>query len=278
MKKTTAVKTASTATAVTLATPVQGTFSGHYNNTLNAVINTNAGQSDLDWMVRNKLNPTGWDYNTFYNNSSLLANKNFPQFVLNAYNSKIKVGIPFSADSEVNAAIAYNKAQTDSRKKISHIVSEIEDYGAGNATPAQFKSLMENNYIKCKGAGIRFGCYNGWTKQWDMVVANTDFILLHCYIPSANMSSAKAIYDYVSGRLALIAAAGKAQGKIVHVSIIYSSEPAFGAAYFKTNDWATPHNLFTAYYATKASATMKQWLIIDGAYEFVTKYGKIAKP
>ncbi len=262
---------------------VNNGMSGWYNNTLKALIASNFGKADLDWMIKNKQNPTGWDFNTFYDNSSLLSNSKFPQFVLNAYAAKIRCGIPFSADSEVNQAINYNKAQTDSRKKLTHIVSELEDYGNGNCTPAEFKSLLENNYIKVKGAGMKFLVYNGWTKQWDVVVKNSDELLLHCYIPSANMSSGKKIYEYLCGsanndRLPKIATAAKTQGKIYPVSIIYSSETDFGGAYFKTNDWRTPHQLFLEYYATKATAAMKSNIIIDGCYQFVTKTGKVSKP
>lgn len=281
-KRTIALSTATPLSTVKTVSVNNG-MSGWYNNTLKPLLSSNYGKADLDWMIKNKQNPTGWDLNTFYDNSSLLGNSKFPQCVLNAYNAKIKVGIPFSADSEVNQAINYNRAQTDSRKRISHIVSEIEDYGNGNATPAQFKTLMENNYIKAKGAGIRFGCYNGWTKQWDMVVKNTDFLLLHCYIPSANMSSGKKLYDYLCGssntdRLPKIATAAKALGKIYPVSIIYSSEAAYGQTFFKTNAWTKAHELFLEYYATKATANMKSNIIIDGCYQFVTKTGKVSKP
>lgn len=260
------------------AVSVNNGMSGWYNNTLKPLLSSNYGKADLDWMIKNKQNPTGWDLNTFYDNSSLLGNSKFPQFVLNAYNAKIKVGIPFSADSEVNQAINYNKTQTDSRKRISHIVSEIEDYGNGNATPAEFKTLMENNYIKAKGAGIRFGCYNGWSKQYAMIVKNTDFLLLHCYIPSSSMGDGKKIYDYLASRLTAYANEAKAQGKVYPVSIIYSSEAEFGGTYFKTNAWTKPHELFLAYYATKATANMKSNIIIDGCYQFVTKTGKVSKP
>jgi len=255
-----------------------GNFNGWYNNTLDAYINTNAGQVDLDWMVKNKLNPGGWDYNTFYHASNLFASSKFPTYILNAYNAKIKTGIAWSSDSQVNQVINFNKAQTDSRKKISHLVSELEDYGSGNVTPAQFKTLLENNYIKAKGAGIRFGVYNGWTKQWDVVVKNSDFLLLHCYISSANMASASALYNYVAGRLGTIAGEAAKLGKIYPVSIIFSCEPSFGQTYFKTNAWTKPMEMLMSQFNQKASATMRANLIMDGSYIFVTKYGKVSKP
>ena len=154
-------------------------MNGHYNNTLKNLLSTSNGASDLDWMVRNKIDTQGWDSCTLYDNGTLLGKSNFPTFVMNAYNKKIKCGIPWSSDSEVNQAINYNKAQTDTRKKLTHLVSELEDYGNGNVTPTQFKALLENNYLKASAAGLKFGVYNGWTKQWDVVVKNRDILLLN---------------------------------------------------------------------------------------------------
>jgi len=253
-------------------------MNGHYNNTLKNLLATNNGAADLDWMVRNKIDTQGWDSCTFYDNGTLLGKSNFPTFVLNAYNKKIKCGIPWSSDSEVNQAINYNKAQTDTRKKLTHLVSELEDYGSGNVTPTQFKALLENNYLKASAAGLKFGVYNGWTKQWDVVVKNSDFLLLHCYISSTNMASGKAIYDYIQGRLSLIATEAKKIGKIYPVSIIFSSEASFGGTYFKTNPWLKPYQLLMPEYDKRATAAMRSNIIMDGAYFFVSKTSKVSKP
>lgn len=255
-----------------------GNFNGFYNNTLDAYINTNAGNTDLIWRLKNKLNTEGFDYDTMYHTGNLFASSQFPTYILNAYLNKVKTGIAWSGTSEVDKAIAFNKAQTDSRKKLSHLVSELEDYGSGNVTPAQFKSLLETNYPKAKAAGLRFGVYNGWTKQWDVVVKNSDFLLLHCYISSTNMASASALYNYVSGRLALVANEAAKLGKIYPVSIIFSCEPSFGQTYFKTNAWTKPFDMLMTEYNKKASSTMKANLIMDGSYIFVTKYAKVSKP
>ena len=254
-------------------------FNGWYNNTLRDTINTSdAGKTDLAWMIKNKLNPTGWDYNTCYGSSTVLASSNFPSLALTAYQNKIKFGIAFSDASGVDKAIAYNKAQTDSRKKLAFIVSELEDYGTGNVTPAGFKALLESESVKVRNAGMRFGVYNGWTKQWDVVVKNADFLLLHCYIPSSRMTSGASIYSYVQGRLALVAVEAAKIGKVFPVSILFSCEPEFGQDYYKTYPWLKSGDAFMTEYNLKATAQMKQMLIIEGSYIFVTKYGKVSKP
>lgn len=251
---------------------------GWYNNTAKTAITNSSQTADIDWMNKNRVKFDGFDYNTFYDNGSLLNNTKFPAYVLSAYLKKIKCGIPFSADSEVNQAITYNKNQTDSRCKISHLVSEAEDYGNGNVTPAQFKALLENNYIKAKGASIPFGVYNGWTKQWNVVVKNSDFLLLHSYRSSTQMATKDDLYNYTKSRLILIAAEAKALKKIYPVSIIYSCEPSFGMDYFKTHAWADAQTSFMDSWNRLATADMKNCLSISGAYYFVTKYGKQAKP
>lgn len=253
-------------------------FSGWYNNTLRDTINTDSGVSDLNWMIKNKLNPTGFDYNTIYGSSTVLGSSKFPALALSAYQAKIKFGIAFSDASGVDKAISYNKAQTDSRKKLAYIVSELEDYGSGNVTPTGFKALLESESVKVRAAGMRFGVYNGWTKQWDVVVKNADFLLLHCYIPSNRMTSGANIYSYLEGRLALVAAEAAKIGKIFPVSILFSCEPEFAQDYFKTNPWLSPADSFMAEFNKKATLTMKNMLIIEGTYMFVTKYGKVSKP
>ena len=92
------------------------------------------------------------------------------------------------------------------------------------------------------------------------------------------MASGKAIYDYIQGRLSLIATEAKKIGKIYPVSIIFSSEASFGGTYFKTNPWLKPYQLLMPEYDKRATAAMRSNIIMDGAYFFVSKTSKVSKP
>lgn len=250
--------------------------SGHYNNTLKNVIGNKAGEAaELAWLSKNKLNSDSFDFGALYNISTLLTKPTFAAFLQSAYLKKIKLGAAWSGDSEVNGVIAFNTGKSDAGK-IQFLVSEIEDYTT--TTPAQFKTLLVNNYIKAKAHGIPFGVYEGWSKQYDMIVQNSDFLFLHCYRTPVQIARPDDAFNYCSGRLAAYAASAAAAGKIYPVSIIYSSEPAFGQSYFTANSFQSAHDLFLKSYAKNATASMKRWLIIDGQQVFVTSYSQKCKP
>lgn len=259
----------------------------------------------LDWLQKNKQNPGGWDHNSMYASNSEVNSAPFGNVLLEAYKRKIKFGIPFSSNGEVDNALAYNARTTDARKKISHIVSEAEDY-SGHMTPLQFQQLLETNYPKAQAAGLPMGVYNGWSVQYPLIVRNSDFLLLHAYIPSENYEKpmsvtgkADRIYGYIAGyddqtkqfnvkrdgnqnlvpgRLPAYAAAAKAQGKIYPVSILFSAEDVFGAAFYRTHNWTDGYALFMDSYNRLATPEMKQWLIINGCYMFSAKFMKPIKP
>jgi len=229
-------------------------MNGWYNSTMDdsMVVNDAAGVAkDLAWSAANKIGPT-WDYHTLYIPSSLLKNAAFPGFVRQAYVNKIRLGVAYSATSEVDAVLAYNKAQTDRGARLTHMVTEYEPYQAGQSY-TYMDTLLKENAQRIIDSGMKHCIYMGWPKDdyWATLVEHADEINLHCYRTTAQMTDAS-IYGYVDGRLKMIAAAAAKLGKILKVNIIYSCEPAF--------------------------AEMKKWLFVTDAYFFVSKYGRQIKP
>ncbi|NCV85143.1 MAG: hypothetical protein EBW14_04515, partial [Oxalobacteraceae bacterium] len=101
-----------------------------------------------------------------------------------------------------------------------------------------------------------------------------------CYLSSANLAKGTAIWSYLcadSGgynRLPRIAAAAKAAGKIQRVTLLFSCEPTFGYAYYQGAPWTAPRDLFLQQWASKATADMKQWLVVGDVTTFVSKYAR----
>lgn len=278
-------------------------MNGIYDSVLDDILSNPTAH--LEWLKKEKINPSGWDHHSIYASNAEVNHANFPNVLYQSYLNKIRFGLPWSGNSEVDNAIAYNARQTDFRKKLTHLVSEIEDY-TGTTTPAQFQVLLETNYPKAKAANLPFGVYNGWSEQYSMIVENSDFLLLHAYTPSSRYTSTAyptgkqdGLYGYVAGydettktfnvrrkngalipgRLPSYASAGKALNKIVNVSILYSAETAYGGGgYYQNHGWVDGHTLFMDSYNRLATPEMKQWLVISGCYMFSAKFMKAIKP
>lgn len=251
-----------------------------YNNTFDDTVATDASKSrlDIDWMNTNRFYVNEAQYANLYISSSLVQNANFPALVSYAYGKNIKFGLAYSQTSQIDTLLNYNAGtNTTIDKKLWYAVTELEPYNTGDY--AGMTTKMQYAYPKLKAAGLRHGVYMGWptASYWETIVANCDFINLHCYRASTSMT-ASGIWGYVQERLGLIAAACKALGKIMEVNIIYSCEPAFAYDYYKANKWTSGHQLFLSEYNTKATLDMKRFLVVDDFSIFVTKYGKEIKP
>lgn len=247
---------------------------GTYNNTLDDVLSSPT--SEINWMGNNRLAPSGMDKTTLYISNSKVNLSTFPNAVLNSYLKKINLGVAYSTIGEVDNAIAYNNRQTDSRKKLTHVVSEYEYWNAGNV--AGFRTLIQQVRAKTSSAGIKSYVYAGWGSEWDTIVQQADGLFMHCYRTTAQANTKDDLYKYCKSRLEAMAASAKKYGKIYPISIIFSAEPAFMYDYFKTHNWIDAYLTFMESYNRLATATMKQWLIMDGSVIFVSKYMKLIKP
>jgi hypothetical protein len=249
-----------------------------YNNTLDDTVATSvtASKHDVDWMNVNRFDANKTQYANLYIANSLVNNANFPGIASYAYARNIKLGLAYSAASQVDFMLNYNKGKTIDQK-LWFAVSEIEPYNTGNYTG--MTTILKNVYPKLKAAGMPNVVYMGWPTDsyWSTLVQYCDQINLHCYLASSRMTPS-GIWGYVRGRLELIAQAAKAQNKIMPVNIIYSCEPDFAYDYFKTNTWASAQSMFLAQYAANASANMRQHLTVYDFSVFVSKYGKQIKP
>jgi hypothetical protein len=255
-------------------------MNGIYDSTIDDILSNYTAH--MDWLTRNKINPLGWDYNTVYASNAEVNDSRFDDMVLDLYLRKIKVGIAWSSQSEVDNAIAYNARQTDYRKKLSHMVSELETYGNANCTVAQYRDFLKNNYPKINAAGMKSYVYDGWNYNFDISVPYSDGILLHAYRTAIQMLIKDDAWDYWvkagNDRLIGITAAAKAAGKIFEVSLLTSCEPSFGQMYYATHGWNDELTMIKDSFYRLATPDMKQWLIIDGQYIFKASDMKISKP
>lgn len=247
-------------------------FNGWYQNSIDD--NLSSPTADITWMEKNKI--TTADCDTLYISSSKVNDPKFPGIVQKCSDIGVKLGIAYSSSTEIDNMIAYNKRQTVPAKMLQWGVTEYEDYNTGDQ--AYYAKLLKDNSAKLLSAGLLRGAYQGWSTQYSNIVKYTDFLLLHAYRTSAQMAAPDDAYKYCKGRLASYAAEAKLQGKIYPISIIYSCEPSFGYDYFKTHTWMSAHTRFLSSYNSLATATMKSNLIINGAYYFVSKYGKQIMP
>lgn len=249
-----------------------------YNNTLDDTVATSvsATKQDVDWMNANRFDANKTQYANLYIASSLVKNANFPSIAEYAYGKNIKLGLAYSATSQVDTLLAYNTGKTIGQK-LWYGVTEIEPYNTGDYTG--MTNILKYSYPKLNAAGLLNVVYMGWPTDsyWATIVQYCDQINLHCYRTTAQMTPSL-IWGYVKGRLELIAQAAKAQNKIMPVNIIYSCEPTFAYDYFKANTWASAQAMFLSQYAANASATMKQYLTVYDFSVFVSKYGKQIKP
>lgn len=251
-------------------------MNGHYNNTLRDVIgNLTAAKADIDWMARNFIS-TAPNVATLYGTSQI-SNANFPIIAKYAADKKIRLGKAYSAESELDAVIAFNNRQTDPAIKFTHVVTEYEPYRDARGYD-YLTNLYKNNAARLKAAGLKVVTYMGWPMDsyWGMIVKYSDEINLHCYRTPAQMTKSK-VWDYVEGRLKLIAAAAKAQNKVMPVNILYSSEAAFAGDWYKTHTFWNGHQLFMQGWDSWATADMKTWLRATNCYVFVTKESKKVK-
>ena len=255
---------------------------GSYNNTLDDVLSSFG--AEITWMAKNKTNPDGWDYVSLYCSTSKMNSSTFDDAVLECYLKKIKIGIAWSAPSQIDDVIAYNARQTDERKKITFMTTELETYGSTpNCTVANYRTWIKDNYSKMKAAGLKSYVYEGWNYNYDVTVPYSDGFLLHAYRTTAQMNTKDDMYKYMAGsnndkRMAMIAAEGKKVGKIVEVSVLTSCEPSFGLDYYKVHEWNDAYDAVKESFSRLASADMKQWLILDGAFVFTSRFMQQAKP
>lgn len=253
---------------------------GHYTNTLKLVItDTTKLAEELEWLKQNKIDKEGWNLVTIYGTSPM-QNPNFGKFALDCYLNKIRLAIAFTAMSEVNATFTYNNKQTDPRKKIIACVTEYEDYTTSNGggDKVYFKNLLEQSSEALHAVDMLLGVYQGWSTQYEAIVKNADFVLLTVYRTNAQMASLDDAMKYLRARLTGYAAACKLLGKIIPISPLASTEKVFSQDYFKPNAWRTLIDNFTKSYATMGTADMKQYLIMNQMYVFVSAFSKISKP
>lgn len=255
---------------------------GSYNNTIGDIL-SNIG-AEVAWMAKNKVDPNGWDHVALYRiSSSELNSTQFSDAVLALYLKKIKVGLPWSSPAQVDNCIAYNARQTDFRKKITFMTTELEaEYANNNCTIQEYRSWIPAAYTKLKAAGIKQFIYEGWNYNYDITVPNSDGFLLHAYRTSTQMTNPDDMYKYLAtagnDRLIQIAAEGKKIGKIVEVSVLTSCEPAFGFDFYKTRPWGAAEPIVKESFNRLATQDMKDWLILDGEFVFVSKYMHQVKP
>lgn len=247
---------------------------GHYNNTLDDALASPS--TEIAWMGNNRLSPSGFDKHTLYISNTKVNDSKFPAAVLGCYLKKINLGVAYSTIGEVDNALAYNRRQTDSRKKLTHVVSEYEYWNTGNV--AGFRTLIQDVRTKTTAAGIKSYVYAGWGSEWNTIVQQADGLFLHCYRTTSQANTRDDLYNYCKSRLGPLAASAKKYGKIFHVSIIFSDEPGFMYDWFKTHNWIDAYAVFMESYNRLATADMKQWLIMDGMQLFVSKYSKMIKP
>jgi hypothetical protein len=253
---------------------------GIYDSSLdNIFTDTTALNAHLDWVQKNKINPLGWDYNTLYISDSKINDPKFPDAVLNCYLRKIKVGVAWSAPSQITNSIAYNARQTDVRKKLHHMKTELETYGSSpNCTVAQYRSWVKDNYDKIRNAGMLSWIYDSWNHNYDISVPYSDGLFTTAYRPSANMVNTDDCYNYVDDRLIEIVGVAKSLGKIVESAILTSSESNMGQTFFKTNPWDKQTTMFVSSFGRKATSDMKKYLNIGFTKVFKADVMKVSKP
>lgn len=266
------------ATPTSLPTVNQPITNGFYNNTLFDMLKAKKGDKEAAWLKQNRISTgSAFDFHALYDVSELIAHKDFPKFLQTTYAARMKHGAAWGGSATVDKVIKWN-ASHEVREQFAFLVSEIEDYGNSTTTPAEFKQMLVDNYKKAKKAGLPFGVYEGWTKQWDVVVANSDFCFLHSYRSSDNMEKPFDAWDYTDGRLILIAEEAKKQKKKYAVQLLSSCEPEFGMKYFKKHGWSDYYATFIKAVKSEAPKIVKDNLIISGSIIFDTEYCKQAKP
>lgn len=262
-------------------------MNGFYNNTLDdflAASDAAGATAELDWAQR-QLIGTDWNHHALYCATSLLSKSLTPGVVRSAYQRRLRLGLAYSTTKEVDALLTYNTKQTDPACRLTFGVTEYEPYQSGQSYD-YMTALLEANAPRLRAAGLQSRIYCGWMKSdyWPTLVAHADDLLVHCYLSSANMAKGTAIWSYLcadSGgynRLPRIAAAAKAAGKIQRVTLLFSCEPTFGYSYYQTAPWTAPRDLFLQQWASKATAEMKQWLVVGDVTTFVSKYARQCKP
>jgi len=254
---------------------------GSYNNSLDDVLSSST--AEIAWMSKNKTNPSGWDYVSLYCSESKMNSVDFPNAVLQCYLKKIKIGIAWSSPAQVDSIIAYNSRQMDVRKKINFATSELEaEYANNNCTIAQYRQWVKDAYPKFKNASIKSLIYEGWNYNYDISVPYSDGFLLHAYRTTAQMLTTDDMWNYITkagnDRLIGITAQAKTIGKIVEVSLLTSCEPSFGFDFYKTHSWSAALPLVQDSFNRLATQDMKDYIILDGAFVFVSKYQHQIKP
>ncbi len=256
----------------------------------NLLSNTSQLISLADWHARNRFSPD-WTGVSHYISTGLSGIKraSFRDHVIRLYQNKIVSGLAYSSNSEIDGVLAYNAAQSDMRARIRFATTEFEPYRVTDGY-ALYQALLERNAPLLRAAGIYHIAYQGWPEKsfWPVIVANTDEIALHCYLPSSRMTG-QHMYNFLNldegrhFRLDSIAAAAQKLGRPVKVTILFSCEDntqpqEFAFSYFQANPWTRPLQEFLAYYQANAAKTTQNSLIITDMALFGSKWAMKAKP
>lgn len=282
-----------------LSLSVSAQYSGWYDNT--TVIGNAASENyALDWYSKNRVSQLT-ETITMYNMPVTKAG--FAAFVKKAYQRNFRIIIPYTADSEVDKVLAYNKAQTDPQCKVFGMATEFEPYNydpkpAGRTWldahqgDSIFIRLVTVNAPKLTAVGLIHQVYMGWHNDslYKYIVKYSVGINLTYYRPSNVISGGDAL-GYMCGqteaqtsvrskwgRIVKVAEECDKQHKPIYINILGSVETTYGFAYYQTHTWNSVYNAFLPLYNVRATPRMKNWIILGNLYFFVSRDGYKCKP
>ena len=171
----------------------------------------------------------------------------------------------------------FEKAQTRQQAKFDLIKNESEPYN--NTVSYQLWWQQSRQVLNwCIKNNKLSGVYVGWHTQqsYDSIRVLYNWVDIHVYKQSAQMSDPKALYDYASGRLLMLC---NTPG-LFNYGIINSDETAFAYTYYVSinGDFKKPVSTYQQGFNTYASSKIKSQAKMVNHETFVSSYSWQIKP
>jgi hypothetical protein len=263
-------------------------YRGLYVDGFNTILGDTAKENNLlRWSKKNNFNVlTLYGLNYFLPNSSSYAS--LASFIKKAKTSYAITEVNATGGATANFTTNvsnYNNSRTNTTERFNWCNLEREFWNNDETFTFSYTVMKQTKmWGATQTPTVKIEEYIGWLKDSatapvnaaresqiaDSIVQVVDRLLIHDY--QANIS-----FSYLQPRLSILGQSAAAQGKVLNVAIIFSTEPVFSGPYFTTNNFINAFNIIknanaSATYAGKANINIVGYQLFDYSE------GKLVRP
>lgn len=255
------------------------TFRAAYVSAIDGKLGTPAAAQELDYLRQENFNHVDL-YGLGGVLGSATREAQLAAWIKAAHAQGVTVGATGGSGSSWTARAAYNRSRRDAAERFDAFNLEYEYWNA-DSTPAALLAAWakDSAYLvqldtTARNLGLRGWCqYVGWypaplqRRAPTLLAARTSYQLVHYY-------RARPEAGYGKYRLDSLERVAAARGVPLRVRPIFSAEPDFMQAWFRT---ASVDSAFRAWRA-QVLIWNYRWLLFDGYQVFTTDFLRVARP